>query len=200
MARSFLGGGYNNAIYVDASDLRDKINICRTVLSRQGFEKLMKRTFNEVGKSAKGPIAKEAVNKYAVTQQWVKSGIKNGRIEVGGDVRLVIPLKSPKGAIGRTFHLTAASKRGKWVKARIVRGQTSKLPPVMSNQGGNPPFYNPTKGVVFTRRGPDRLPIVAVKGLGVPQLPLNRAADPTREKMLEMAEKRLEHNFQYMFK
>ena len=208
--RSFLTG-QNVSIYVDASDLQDKIDTCKSVLSRQNFEKLIKRTFNEVGKTAKTLIAKEASKRYQVPQAYVKSGIQNGKIEVGETVTLKIPLKSVKGSIGGRFKLTSASKRGKWIKARIVKGQTSKLPPKMANQGGNPPFIlYASKGVqgakkvgnsevVFTRRGPNRLPIVAVKGLAVPQMPLNLAADATRERMLETAEKRLESNFKFMF-
>lgn len=208
--RSFLTGE-NVSIYIDASDLQNKIEYCKSVLSRQNFEKLMKRTFNEVGRAAKGPIAQEAAKKYQVPQAYVRSGIQNGKIDVGSTVRLMIPLRSVKGSIGGRFKLTAASKRGRWIKSRIVKGKTTTLPPTMKNQGGNPPFIlYASKGVqgakkfgdkevVFTRRGPDRLPIVAVKGLAVPQLSLNRAAEPTRERMLEMAEKRLANNFKYMF-
>ena len=202
--RSFLTGA-NVSLYIDASDLQQKVELCRSVLSKKGFEKLMYRTFNEVGRRAKTPIAKETVEKYQVTQAWVRSQIGSPKISIGGNVTLAIPLKGHKGSIGGRFH-AATRKRGKVGKksvsgkivAHIVKGESSVMPDVMKNQGGNPPFM--ANGVAFTRRGPDRLPIVSVKGLAVPQMPLNRAASPTQDRILELAEERLEHNFQYMFK
>lgn len=202
--RSFING-MNVNLYIDASDLMEKVELCRAVLSKPNFEKLIRRTFNEVGRRAATPIAKETVQKYQVTKKWVKSQILAPKIETGANVRLIIPLRGHKGSIGGRFRARVRkagrighkSVKGKIV-SNVVKGQPSVMPDVMKNQGGNPPFL--AKGVAFTRKGPNRFPIVSVKGLAVPQMPLNRAASPTQDRILELAEERLEHNFQYMFR
>lgn len=203
MARSFISG-INVSLYIDASDLQKKIEICRDALSPKGFERLMTRTFNEVGRRMRTPIAQETVKKYEVTQAWVKSQMGSPRITLGASPMVMVPLKGHKGSIGGRFKARvrkAGKVRGKSVKgkivANIVKGDQSVLPDTLPNQGGNPPFM--ASGVTFTRRGPARLPIVRVKGLAVPQMPLNRAASETQDRILQIAEERLEHNFQYMF-
>ena len=219
--RSFIGG-YGVTIEIDATDLQQKIAICRDALSRKGFERLMNRTFNEVGRRMRTPIAEETVKKYEVTQAWVKSQMLAPRITLGATPTCVVPLKGHKGSIGGRFKARARKAgrvRGKSVAgkivANIVKGDQSVMPPVMRNQGGNPPFMlyvqkgvqgakrikpqGSSKEVAFTRRSSKRMPIVSVKGLAVPQMPLNRAASETQDRILEMAEKRLDHNFQYMF-
>ena len=203
--RSFISG-QNVSLYIDASDLQKKIAIYRDALSEKGFEKLMNRTFNEVGRRMRTPIAREAVEKYKVTQAWVKSQMGSPQISLGPNPSVAIKLKGVKGSIGGKGRFKAnVRKRGK-VKGKSVQGKivadivkTNKtiLPDTLPNQGGNPPFM--ANGVTFTRRGPGRLPIVAVKGLAVPQMPLNRAASETQDAILKIADERLEHNFQYMF-
>lgn len=55
------------------------------------------------------------------------------------------------------------------------------------------------KGIAFTRRTQNRLPIVKVVGLGVPQMPLNRSSDDVQDALLQFIGNRLEHNFWFMF-
>ncbi len=199
--RSFLGG-VAVSVYVDMSDLQSKIEYLRLVLTRDQFEKVMYRTFGEVGKKAKSLIAKEVVQDYAVTQKWVKDNMGSYRLSMGGayPVTCTIPLKGHKGSIGGRFALSspARSRRQGRVRARIVRAGVSTLPQSMDNQGGNPPFV--AGGVAFTRRTKARLPIVRVVGLGVPQMPLNRSAEKVQDALLDYAGQRLEHHFQRMIK
>jgi hypothetical protein len=221
MSRSFILG-YNVSLYIDASDLQEKIEICRDALSPKGYERLMNRTFNEVGKKMTTITVEEARKEYDVTKRWIRSQIKRPEITLGAFPVVKLPLSGHKGSIGAVFKARgrrAGKVRGVSVKGRIVAnivtsGQ-SVLPQVMRNQGGNPPFVlyvqkgvkgatgkkpkGSSKEVVFTRRGPGRLPIVAVKGLAVPQMPLNRSASKTQDAILEYAGKRLESNFKYMF-
>ena len=201
--RSFIGG-WNVSLYIDTSDLEQKIEICRAALSQKGFEKLMNRTFNEVGKRMRVPIARETVQKYAVTQAWVKSQMGSPKISLGPTPTVAVRLKGHKGSIGGRFKAKGrkrGSVRGRSVQgkivANIVKGSPSVMPDTLPNQGGNPPFM--VNGVAFTRRGPGRFPIVAVKGLAVPQMPLNRAASETQDAILKIANDRLDHNFEYMF-
>lgn len=206
--RSFIGG-YGVTFYIDATDFMDKVQYYREKLSKPQFERMMKNVLYDVGRRAPVPIAREQTKKYAVTQAWVKGQIRSPRIDGNS---LVIPLKGPKGSIGGTFR-ARARKRGKVggrsakgrIVTSIVKGQQSLLPDAMVNQGGNPPFMirnakTGGKNVAFTRRGPGRFPIVAVKGMAAPQMPLNLAAEGTQDRLLEIAEERLEHNFQRLFK
>ena len=195
--RSFLDG-FDTSIYVDMSDLQSKIEHLRLVLTKEQFEKVMYRTFGEVGRRAKTLIAKEVVQDYAVTQKWVKDNTGSYQLSMGGafPVTCTIPLKGHKGSIGGRFALSSPvrSRREGRVRARIVRDQVSTLPQRMENQGGNPPFV--AEGVAFTRRTKARLPIVRVVGLGVPQMPLNRSEPSVQEDIKTYMYNRMEHEFQ----
>lgn len=199
--RSFLGG-VDVSVYVDMSDLQSKIEHLRLVLTKEQFEKVMYRAFGEVGRRAKTLIAKEVVQDYAVTQRWVKDNTGSYKLTMGGEfpVTCTIPLKGHKGSIGGRFALSSPvrSRREGRVRARIVRAGVSTLPQSMDNQGGNPPFV--AEGVAFTRRTKERLPIVRVVGLGVPQMPLNRSAEKVQDALLDYAGRRLDHHFQRMIR
>ena len=195
---SFFGGGI--PLYIDMSDLRAKIEWAKAVLTKSQFEKLMYRSFGEVGKKAKTMIAKEVVKDYEVTQQWVKSQTGNYQLSFGGGfpVTCKIPLKGSKGSIGGRYKLSSpvrSKKQGK-VRAKIVKGGVSTMPDKMENQGGNAPFV--ANGIAFTRRTKARLPIVRVVGLGVPQMPLNRSEDKVQSALLKYAGDRLDHHFRRM--
>lgn len=193
--RSFLNGS-GAGLYVDMSDVQAKIDLLRGVLTRPQFERLLHRTFGEVGKKSKSLIAKEVQKDYSVTQAWVRSQIKSHKLSFGGaaPVSCVIPISGHKGTIGGRFRASALRRGG--ISASIVKSGRSRLPRVMANQGGNAPFM--ANGVAFTRRTKERLPIVRVVGLGVPQMPLNRSDSKVQDALLEHAGKRLEHNFMHM--
>lgn len=188
---SFISGG-GVYLYVDATDFFEKVQFCKTVMSRQNFYKLINRTFNEIGHRLQTPIAQEIQKQYVVTQAWVKSQMGSPMIS---PTQISVPLRGAKGSIGGRF--PARGRRNGRVSANIVRAGVSVLPPRMDHQGGNPPFMK--GGVCFTRRTASRLPIVSVKGLAVPQMPLNRAAPGVQDKILDIAEKRLIHNMSHMF-
>ncbi len=190
----------NNYLYVDLSDVKPKLEYMQSVLKKAEYEKLMYRTFAEVGRKAKTMVAKEVQQDYVVTQQWVKSQIGAYKLQFGGQfpVTCTIPLKGVKGSIGGRFPLSspARSRRQGYVRSTIVKGQISTMPPHMTNQGGNPPFV--ANGVAYTRRTAERLPIVRVVGLGVPQMPLNRSQDKVQDSILDYTERRLDHHFARM--
>jgi len=198
--RSFIEGG-GAWLQVDMSDVQRKISLLQSVLTEKQMERLLHRTFKEVGNKSGVLIAREAYKEYQVTQKWVKDQVRGYRLTYGGTgaVTCTIPLSSHKGTIGGRFKAYKLQKR---ISTDIVKkGGRSRLPEVMKNQGGNPPFVGGGKlgGVVFTRRTEERLPIVRVVGLGVPQMPLNRASDETQEALLKYAGERLDHNFDHMF-
>ena len=193
MARSFLGGGAYMS--VDLGDLARVIDLLRGVMTREQFERLMYRTFNEVGRRSKTLISRAVRQDYVAQDGWIRSQIMRPQLSMGGGVQCRIPINGAKGVIGPRF--PASGGRRSRITASIVRAGRSRLPAVMANQGGNPPFMS--GGVAFTRRTEARLPIVRVVGLGVPQMPLNRSEDETRRLLLEYTGQRLEHNFMFMF-
>ena len=190
----FGGGAY---LKVDMSDVERLLDQLRGVMTREMFERLMYRTFGEVGRRSKTIISRAVRQEYAAQDGWIRQNILRYQLTMGGEfpVTCKIPLRGAKGVIGPRFK-ASGGRRGRALTATILRGKRSRLPSVMSHQGGQPPFMS--GGVAFTRRGASRLPIVRVVGLGVPQMPLNRSAEETADKILELTGNRLEHNFNFM--
>lgn len=193
MAFSVYG---NNYFYVDMSDVGATMEYMRGVLTQENFEKLMYRTFGEVGRKSKTLIAKEVRKEYEAPYGWVLGQIQHFGLTFGGafPVTCTIPISSAKGVIGPRFKLSGRKRK---ISARIVKGAVSVLPRHMPAQGGNPPFV--VGGTAFTRRTKARFPIVRVVGLAVPQMPMNRAATGVQTELLNYTAERLEHNFAYMF-
>lgn len=193
--RSFLSGGAY--LDVDMSDVSRLIDDLRGIMKRDQFERLIYRTFGEVGRRSKTIISRAVRQEYVAPDNWVQSQIGRYQLTMGGimPVTCKIPLKGAKGVIGKQFP-ASGGRRGRPLMASIVRGARSRLPAVMQNQGGQPPFMS--GGVAFTRKTAARLPIVRVVGLAVPQMPLNRSAEETQDQILDLTARRLEHNFYFM--
>lgn len=185
----------SNTWYVDMSDVKETLEFMRSVLTQDQFERLMFRTFKEVGRKSRKLISDEVRKKYEAPAGWVKSHIQNFRLSFGGGfpVTCIIPISSPKGVIGKVFKLSGRKRK---VSAKIVKGGTSTLPKEMKNQGGNPPFV--AKGMAFTRRTKKRFPIVRVVALADPQMPMNRSRPGVTNALLDFTAARLEHNFTFM--
>ncbi len=194
--RSFINGS-GAYLTVDMSDVSRLIDNLRGIMKRDQFERLIYRTFGEVGRRSKTIISRAVRQEYVAPDNWVKSQIERYQLTMGGamPVTCKIPLKGTKGVIGKQFP-ASGGRRGRPLMASIVRGARSRLPAVMQNQGGQPPFMS--GGVAFTRKSAARIPIVRVVGLAVPQMPLNRSEERTQRQILELAEKRLEHNFYHI--
>lgn len=191
--RSFLGGS-EPPLELDFSEVYERMIELGKAMSKTQFERLVYRTVRETGTRGQTIIAREVVKDYAITQQWAKKQIQSPKIQWGGsDIECRIPMKGHKGTIGGTYRITTA--RSKRVRAKILKKGTSRLPGVFPNQGGNPGFVGPN-GVLFTRKYAwQRKPIVRVVGMALPQMPLNRSEDKTRDAFLELMSKRLDSNF-----
>ena len=188
------------SVYVDISDLMDTINLMKNAMSTSSFEEMMRRTFNDAGKKVKTIVRKEVPKEYAVTAAWAGSAVGWPKMQGLG---VVIPIKNARGSIGGRF--SASGGRGRPAKgrrakivAKIVKGQSSTMPPTMEHQGGQPPFM--VGGVAFTRKyAKQSHPIVHVVGLGVPQMPLNRSEAQVQKDISDVVEKRLIHHFGQLF-
>lgn len=189
---------------VDISDLQETIDRLRRICTPSQAERILHDTCVDTAKYVKGIVSREVPKEYDVTQAWVRRGIGKWRREDGNHVGVVIPLTGKRGAIGRNrqqvYKLGRGGSRGRPVRgrryvinAKILRRMTSRLPATIPHQGGQPPFIG--AGVVYTRKYPKRArPIVRVVGLGVPQMPLNRAADQVVKQIHDRMAVRLEHN------
>lgn len=95
------------------------------------------------------------------------------------------------------------------IRAKILKKGVSTLPHIMpgagrSSYGDQPPFLMPVKSksgptgkyIVMTRKGKEKLPIIRVVGIGVPQMPLNRSREEVKDDIAEFAMKRLVHNYE----
>ena len=69
---SFVISG-SNPLYINMSEVGEKLMLMQTVLTQQQFERMMLRLFGEVGRKVKTIVAKDVQVDYAVTQAWVKS-------------------------------------------------------------------------------------------------------------------------------
>lgn len=198
-------------LYVDTSELDALCKDMAGCVTTENFDRLMRRTLNEVGKRSKEPIKEGVQTEYDAPARWIQSAVYPARVGGGGgSLQCVIPLKGSRGsgarrksgsifnAGGKTSkgYISKGSHRRVWI--RDVKGVNSVLPYHMEAYGGQPPFINGGNFIV-TRAGKERGPLRFVVGLALPQMPLNRAADETSEKILKVAEKRLIHNFKHMF-
>ena len=201
--------GLDKIIDVDISDLKDGVEKARTFMSQQNFQKLIYRTVSETGKHVKAIVGKDVPPFYEASKSWVQKGVQSPQTSFGNEglgVTCVIPLEDKRGTAGGKFKATGgtyAPRKGRRQKIyiRTVKGKKSLLPEKMANQGGNPPFRvrgGSAKGMVFTRRTKERLPIVRVVGLGTPQMPANLAQPRVKEDIFDYMRKRLEHNFHFM--
>lgn len=206
-----------NPIYldIDISNAREKIEALRMVHTEKEMNALLRRALTRTGNHVKTIVGKAVPRYYHVTQKKVKSYIGSPEISSGTGalgVSCCIPIDGERMSIGGTFKATGGApgwnvRKGKRYKinAKIVKGQGSTLPKVMSHQGGNPPFINTAapklNGVAFTRTGKKtkngKDAIASVVGLGVPQMPMNLAKDDVQDDVMEMLMKRLEaeHKF-----
>ena len=203
------GGSYYNggkSFYVDMSDVEQKINFLRGIMSREKFEHLLYRTFRETANMSKTLIADEVVKDYAVPKYYVRRSIRRYSLTFGGaqPVTCVIPLSAEKGIIGGRFRVRrpATARATGVINTDILRSETSTLPAHLpAHLGGNRPFVaggENTDGLVFARRYRTRLPIIRVVGVASPQMPLNQSDEKVQDALLEYTGDRLEHNFDYM--
>ncbi len=191
---------------IDASDLNDKIKKLRAVHTEEEMKLLMTRALRRTGQHVKTILKRQIPKQYNARPTWIGQNVlapKIGPGAGGSPVGCVIPLKGVRGVLGARFPISGGRGRPKkGVKRRIstklLKGARSTLPNKLPNQGGNPPFIvqggkTGGKKVVFTRRTDRPLPIVRVVGLSVPRMPLNRASSDVQQDIVDMLEKRMEH-------
>ena len=151
--------------------------------------------------------------------QYVRQSIGRAKIEVskGNSVGCSIPIEDKRGTIGgKNFVLTSGTRRRKArkkngkinrrykIEAKVLKKRLTTLPPRMPSDGrksygNNPPFVTPksskAKGVVLTRKGKERLPVIRVTGIGVPQMPLNQSRETIQDDLANYVQQRVRHEY-----
>lgn len=192
---------------IDLDQASNLIQQLRDAITPEGWDKVLRRTMDETGKRAKTPIYNSAKTEYTFKgKSWFQSAIHRSIVTgTGYSVGCVIPLAGARGTAQSIF-----SSGGQVTKGRIAKGDRSnvwiqiaqnqsRLPYHMDGIGGQPPFKNIRPKPVMTRLSAKRLPITPVVGIAMPQMPLNQAEDETSNKILELFEQRLAHNFNRWF-
>lgn len=192
---------------IDASDLTEEIERLRSVMQPERFEQCMYGIFSRTEGHVRKILKKDIPHQYHIKAGLVGSAIKHAKVTfAGGNVGCTIPVRDRRGSIGGRYSASGgkhgwASTRGKKyrVKAKVVKAGTSTLPLSMDSYGGEPPFRNlgsSLGGLAFTRAGKARLPIMQVKGIAIPQMPMNRSQGEVQADILEYMKERIEHEFQ----
>lgn len=201
-------------IEIDASDLSEELDRLRQVATPEQFERAMYRIFLRTGGRVRQIVRKDLPKQYHITQKDIASAIQGTKVISGGvgGVSCIIPIRGARRAIGNKKGYSAVgyrkgwnSTRGKYqIKAKIVKAGTSVLPANVSSYGGQPPFRNSTAPklnmLTFTRKGKARLPIAPVKGIAIPQMPLNRSEPDVQKDIMDYMEKRTEHEFMQLMR
>lgn len=175
----------NVSLEIDASDLKDKINMLRGAMTDEQFKRAMYGVFKRTGSHVKRILRSDLPHQYEVKPSAVSAAVQRPQVTMGAiGVGCAIPIRDARGSIGGRYRASGGahgwnSLRRKYrVKARIVKGRASTLPANASAYGGYPPFRNlgsSLGGLTFTRRSKARGPIEKMVGIAIPQMPMNRS-------------------------
>lgn len=195
---------------IDASDLNREIERLRAVLTPEQFNRTMRGIFNRTGGHVRKIVKTDVPKKYEVPAGEVGQAVKGAKVSGDGvGLGCSIPVIGAKRDIGGTRGrgFPAAGGRHGWhikgpyqIKVRIIKGSQVPLPFRMMSYGGEPHFRNydapKLNNLVFTRAGTERRPIMKVKGIAIPQMPMNRAQDDVQKDIMDYMKERIEHEFQ----
>lgn len=193
---------------VDISHLARTVAALKEAHSQKEFELLMYRAFQRTGQHVKTILKTDIPQEYKAKPAWIGQNVGSARTQMGGTngsvVSCTIPLKGARGTMGMGQKFHAAGPRGRRKKAyritaQVVKSENTTLPAKMpaKTYGGQPPFLTAAgkiqKGIVFTRKTKNRLPIIRVAAIGVPQMPMNRSADDVQDEIADTLFKRMTH-------
>jgi len=190
---------------IDASEFNEDINRLKSAMQPEQFNRAMYGIFQRTGRHVASILKKDLPKEYEVKPGEVGRAVKKASLTMGGNgVGCSIPITAARKSIGGGGSgFTAYGYRRGWnslkgkyrVKAKIVKAGQSTLPGNASSYGGMPPFRNiPSKlgGLTFTRAGKDRLPIMKMSGIAIPQMPMNRSESDVQHDIKVYLEKQIE--------
>lgn len=190
-------------IHIDALELQTKLEVLKSVMQPKQFESAIYGVFKRTGGHVKTILRKDVPEKYQVKPGEVGEAVKSPQLSSGGNsLGCSIPIRATRRHFGGNHGFPAKGyargwnsvKRGRYpVTVQVIKGQWSVLPYDM-DKGAKPPFRNmPSKlqNVVYYRSAQPRLPINKAVGIGIPQMPMNRAKDDVQKDIADYLQERV---------
>ena len=124
-------------ITIDFSDVRNKLDIMRTVLSPRQMDLMLERALRRTSSHVKTILKRDLPKRYNVKPSWVASHVGAPQINThaGLSVRCSIPIEGKRGTIGGRYkaqggaHGWKAVNRKRYkITAGIVKEKRSELP------------------------------------------------------------------------
>ena len=213
---------YERILYVDTSDLNEKLTKLRDAMTEEQFGKAMYGVFKRAGGHVRTILVKDLPKAYVVKSTPIRQAVKGPKMSAAGVgmPTCVIPVRSPRMDIGgdgklNSFKVTKGGAHG-WnaikyagkpysLTVKILNGQTSVIRPKAGKRNGRGyPFRNLSapslNNKAYARQRNSRLPIQKIVGIGIPQMPLNRSEDAVETDIIEYLEKRIDARYAALIK
>lgn len=206
------GGRQNVMFSIDTSDAQYKIEQVRNALSEKNFKTVMRRVLQRAPGGVRAVLKKEIPKEYKAMPMWVSRQVGGAKMTNAADASCVIPVDGARGWLkinsGQGVFQTKPTKKNSRrykLNAQIVKGKMSELPTKVEKDGkGNirgahfMVFSDKYNGRVFARMSARRTDIRPAVGIGVPQMPTNRAEEKVQERIGDMLLKRVEQEYRNM--
>ena len=204
-------GGIGFSIEINTRECKAMIDHMYYTMKPKQFEHAMYGIYKRTGQHVRAILKKDLPKQYRVKAKEVGVAVKNPQLRGAG---CIIPVRDKRKNIGGSGFKAFGGAHG-WeslrkrykVRAHIRKGGTSVLPDQMPGPGytGNKPFRNLSASgsfgsLTWTRKGDDRLPVLKVSGIGIPQMPMNRSKDDVQADIMANLAEQVEKRFMYMIK
>ncbi|MDO4647618.1 MAG: hypothetical protein Q4B26_03125 [Eubacteriales bacterium] len=188
---------------IDASNMLDKVETLRSMLTEEQFERAMAGIFRRTEGHVRKVLKADLPKKYEIKPGRVGAAVGHASVS---NMSCTIPVRSERLKIGSGFSAKGGAhgwntlRRSYRVKAKIVKSGVSTLPARAGSYGGYPPFRNLSasklNGLTFTRETKARFPIRPVAGIAIPQMPMNRSQADVQNDIRKYLEERIEARIQ----
>lgn len=198
-------------VEIDDAEFQAEIARIKSVVTPERFNQIMYSIFSRTGGHVKKILREDLPPRYYVKASEINAAVGNVQMQTSaGGVGCTIPIKGTRGSVGGKYSASGGahgwnSLRRKYrVKGRITKDGVSTMPAKMPDTyGGYPPFRNlgsKLGGLTFTRKTKKRFPIMVVRSMTIPQMPMHRSKPAVQNDIKEYMMKRMEHEFQRAIK
>ncbi len=197
-------------IEIDDSEFQAELTRLKSVMNEERFNQVMYSIFRRTGGHVKKVLREDLPPRYYVKASEINAAVGNPKLTPGlmGGVGCAIPIRGTRGSVGGKYSASGGAHgwnnvrygRKYRVKSRITKDAISTMPAKMpDNYGGYPPFRNlgsKLGGLTFTRKTKNRFPIMVVRSMTIPQMPMHRSREAVQGDIKDYMMKRMEHEFQ----
>lgn len=196
---------------IDTSELNKTLKEIGTALRPEQMNIALRHTIQDVGRRVRTLSKKEIRKEYRAKSGRIDKAIRRPVYSLNGTISCIIPIMDARGTIATKSGAYTALKRGPG--AKVVKSANSILPHNRTDMRIH--FYIPSgrlNGHVFVRHNDgkkwigkrsekDRIKKTRMRkgslshgvGIGIPQMPMNRAAEGIQNDVAQYAMKRLLH-------